>query len=68
MSKSVICIPIDINECSEGSSNCTIDSICVNTEGSYDCVCSEGYSGDGRQDGDGCQGNIFISIAELPPI
>ena len=50
-------IPIDIDECSESSSNCTSDSTCVNTQGSYDCICPEGYSGDGRQDGSGCRGN-----------
>lgn len=50
-------IPIDIDECSESSSNCTTDSTCVNTQGSYDCICPEGYSGDGRQDGGGCRGN-----------
>ena len=49
---------IDIDECSEGSSNCTVGSTCVNAQGSYYCVCLEGYFGDGRQDGDGCRGII----------
>ena len=50
---------IDIDECSEGS-NCITDSTCVNTEGSYNCICPEGYFGDGRQDGDGCSGKHTI--------
>lgn len=33
---------------------CVNESTCVNTYGNYSCVCPEGYSGDGRQDGDGC--------------
>lgn len=45
---------IDINECDEGSAMCVNESTCVNTYGNYSCVCPEGYSGDGRQDGDGC--------------
>ena len=55
-------IPIDINECSDGSSNCTTDSTCLNTQGSYSCICPEGYSGDGRQDGDGCRGTFMVII------
>ena len=48
------CTLIDVNECLEGSSMCVNESTCVNTHGNYNCVCPEGYSGDGRQDGDGC--------------
>ena len=59
--QSVIIIPIiiDIDECSDGSSNCTTDSTCLNTQGSYSCICPEGYSGDGRRDGDGCRGMLW---------
>lgn len=48
---------LDIDECDEGSAQCVNESTCVNTRGSYNCVCQEGYSGDGRQDGYGCTGN-----------
>nr|XP_039264134.1 uncharacterized protein LOC120339955 [Styela clava] len=35
----------DIDECSEGKSNCTGPTAkCVNTEGSYYCECSSGYT------------------------
>ncbi|XP_028415344.1 protocadherin-23-like isoform X2 [Dendronephthya gigantea] len=34
---------VDINECSDGSAQC-INSNCVNTDGSYRCVCLPGYT------------------------
>ena len=42
----------DINECIEGTSNCSADAVCNNTKGSYNCSCKPGYSGDGQI----CQG------------
>ena len=57
-----IMIPTDINECSDDSSNCAIGSTCVNTQGGYNCTCPEGYSGDGRQDGDRCRGRLIIAF------
>ena len=54
----------DINECAQGTDNCLMNmfcrtdstgmtmcgtsDVCVNTEGSFDCVCTEGFTGDGR--------------------
>ena len=41
---------IDINECHDDSSNnCASSEIatCINVPGTYDCVCNEGYVGDG---------------------
>ncbi len=37
----------DINECTAGTSTCTANSTCENSDGSYTCPCSSGYSGDG---------------------
>ena len=34
----------DIDECREGTARCATNSQCVNTEGSYDCMCSRGFS------------------------
>ena len=38
----------DINECI-GLNDCDINSECNNTDGSYDCSCDPGYSGNGRE-------------------
>lgn len=37
----------DIDECSEGLDECDDNAQCVNTPGSYRCVCESGYQGDG---------------------
>ena len=44
-------ITIDVDECTfSGMQTCDDSSRadCVNTEGSYTCVCKSGYKGDGR--------------------
>ena len=35
---------IDINECD--SSPCSSDATCSNTDGSFQCTCNNGFSGD----------------------
>ena len=47
----------DINECIEGTSDCSADAVCNNTKGSYNCTCKPGYSGDGRT----CEGKSYQS-------
>lgn len=39
----------DLNECTEGIDDCADYGICINTIGSYECICNNGYSGDGRE-------------------
>lgn len=34
----------DIDECREGIARCGSNSNCVNTDGSYECTCSRGFS------------------------
>ena len=45
----------DVNECN-GRNDCDRNAMCSNTEGSFDCTCNAGYSGNGRQ----CPGNYVI--------
>ena len=38
----------DVDECvSPEMNNCSRFAICLNTNGSYNCVCTHGYTGDG---------------------
>ena len=61
----IIMIIIDIDECTEGTHNCTSNGNCENTKGSYICHCGRGYrtpEWDARR----CVGkphhNIIVSI------
>ncbi|KAG8066091.1 hypothetical protein GUJ93_ZPchr0004g38497 [Zizania palustris] len=45
---------LDINECRDGSHNCTFPRLCQNTPGSYNCSCPENMFGDGYTTGTGC--------------
>ena len=49
MYASYFCLCTDINECEDpgGSVLCDENANCNDTDGSYDCVCRVGYSGDG---------------------
>ena len=38
----------DFNECDLPDNGCDRDAECVNTEGSYQCTCNTGYTGDGH--------------------
>ena len=35
---------LDIDECSVGTASCDVNSICMNTRGSYNCQCKDGYT------------------------
>ena len=38
----------DINECLDGPlHNCSSDGTCYNTPGGFNCVCNQGYTGNG---------------------
>ena len=52
---------LDVDECSLGTFNCSAGGMCINTEGSYNCSCSPGYSGDGQL----CTGEISFSFVTL---
>lgn len=44
----ILCSVSDVDECSHKTHVCSAYAVCRNTEGSYDCSCKEGYTGDGR--------------------
>lgn len=48
-----ICLRSDINECSAVSNPCDEKADCDNSEGSYSCVCKQGFLGNGTA----CEGN-----------
>ena len=37
----------DINECITGEDLCDVNGNCTDTEGSYECTCNTGFSGNG---------------------
>lgn len=39
---------LDIDECDLSTDACAINATCSNTEGSYECSCDIGFTGDGR--------------------
>ncbi|XP_022809751.1 uncharacterized protein LOC111346747 [Stylophora pistillata] len=51
----------DIDECAEGSHNCSVNAVCNNTKGSYKCNCKPGYHGDGLT----CEGPFLHSCKEI---
>jgi len=42
-----ISFKLDIDECNEGTSLCDTNAKCINTNGSYECICNSGYEGSG---------------------
>lgn len=48
MSKLVNVFSIDINECVDDMLNtCDVSATCTDADGSFQCLCDNGYSGDG---------------------
>ena len=61
ISISVLC-NTDINECLNVTSNiCDINADCVNTYGSFTCVCHSSYYGDGIS----CSSKLIIRYESL---
>ena len=47
----------DVNECITGVNNCNANADCNNTEGSFECTCKPGYSGNGVD----CTGDYILA-------
>ena len=45
----------DIDECEAGTDNCHPNASCTDTEGSFECMCSPEFTGDGVN----CYGKII---------
>ena len=61
LSKSVLMIQsytwfAEVNECTTGVNNCDANADCNNTEGSFECTCKPGYSGNGVH----CTGDYIL--------
>ena len=50
----------DVNECLRNNGGCDVDAACLNTPGSFRCVCDEGFEGDGYR----CKG-VWDSVPIL---
>ena len=46
----------DIDECASGAHVCSDVALCLNTPGSYNCSCLDGYDGDGFN----CTGALLV--------
>jgi hypothetical protein len=49
----------DIDECSKGNFTCHPNATCINTQGSYNCQCKDGYEGFGKKN---CTGMKFFNL------
>ena len=45
---SIYILHSDVDECAIELDTCDDNANCTNTDGSYDCTCREGYTGDGE--------------------
>ena len=48
----------DIDECQLGLDSCANNADCFDTEDSYMCTCSNGFTGDGLSD---CESELLIT-------
>ena len=52
-------MPTDIDECASGVDDCHSSASCINTVGSYSCLCNDPFTGDGRTCSHSSPGNVM---------
>lgn len=52
----------DLDECLSGARPCDVNASCTNSDGSYSCVCNQGFTGNGTV----CDG-MFIHASYSNP-
>ena len=63
LTKCILNFVLDRDECSSNTHSCDVNAVCSNTNGSYNCVCKAGFSGDGKS----CHGKFFSDTCKLRP-
>ena len=61
-----VCYISDIDECTWGLDDCSAWANCQNTQGSFVCLCREGFLSDNGAHGRSCEGrlsNILLSLS-----
>lgn len=56
----LVCASLDVNECKDTDFICGLDGICINTNGSYECVCPEGQKPNPNDKR--CEGKVAIQF------
>ncbi|XP_027049716.1 uncharacterized protein LOC113677157 [Pocillopora damicornis] len=51
----------DVDECYSREHDCDVHADCINTDGSFKCICKHGYQGEGKS----CQASNFSSAKEI---
>ena len=54
----ILFIHADIDECAMDPFLCHNNATCIDTDGSYECICKGGYSGNGTS----CIGKLKITL------
>ena len=60
----------DVDECAEGTDDCSDNAECSNTYGSWECDCDDGWFGDGvecidsDECGEGSEAEIFLNVTD----
>ena len=57
----LVFLNLDHNECTNEEIPCGLNARCVNTAGSFQCKCNEGYIGDGNK----CTGKYILTNGNI---